>query len=229
MIQTHIWRIIGKHSFREGKQRKLRIKPACWISGSKRFISFKPLSCKNVLNLILQECFPNILVLATELPSPTKKTYVDPPDINQIKTAALVKWGSGRIFWTPRHPCISKPSQRVIWKMLFQHNPNWLKSCNSANFCPGGTVSLALWFERPPGAKGALETAVPRLLSHLAPHLGMSQVCSLEAVPLFQPDLHKGIVLKHWPSFLDWPLFTHPVAGGSWIVPLWFCGSGAAG
>lgn len=34
----------------------------------------------------------------------------------------------------------------------------------------------------------------------------MSQACSLEAVPLFEPELHKGIVLKHWvSSFLTGP------------------------
>lgn len=64
------------------------------------------------------------------------------------------------------------------------------------------------------GSKGALQTAVPRLLSYLAPRLDVSQACSLGAVPFFQPELHKGIVLQHRPPFPDWPLFTHSVAGG---------------
>lgn len=81
---------------------------------------------------------------------------------------------------------------------------------------PGGAMSLTPCCGRRGrrGSKGALQAAVPRLLSYLAPRLDVSQAGSLGAAPLFQPELHKGIVLRHWPPFPDWPLFTHSVAGG---------------
>ena len=162
-------------------------------------------------NLILQECFSSILFLATEFPTPLPKSHADSSRFKTDQNRCSGKTEVRSLIWAPHCSYRAEASQRIMWKMLFQHKCNWFTNCNLASFLwerGHGVLGSLLWFAGQQGAEGSWATAVPRLLNYLAGHLCMSQACSLGAVPLFEPELHKGIVLKHWvSSFLTGPVY----------------------
>lgn len=141
----------------------------------------------------------------------------DPPDINQIKTAALAKQGSGMC--SELHAALT--DLRLRRESFAKSSSNTIPTGSHAvtlqTSVLGDTVSptLRCGLRGHRGSKRALATAGPRLLNYLAGPLGMPQACSLGAGPLFPPELHKGIVLKHRPCALGWSLLAHSGAGGS--------------
>lgn len=145
-----------------------------------------------------------------------KTLMADPPDINQIKTAALAKQGSGMC--SELHAALTdlRLRRESFGKSSSNTIPTGSHAATLQTFVLGDTVSLTLCCDLRGhrGSKTALATAGPRLLKYLAGPLDMPQACSLGAGPLFPPELHKGIVLKHRPCALGWSL-AHSGAGGS--------------
>lgn len=93
-------------------------------------------------------------------------------------------------------------------------------------WCPG--YSLVVWGVA--GGKGCIRnscTPAPELVGTAFMHVSslFLRSCALMWARTTQRHCLQTLGLL----FLDGPLFTHSSAGGGWNIPLWFCGSGAAG
>lgn len=134
-----------------------------------------------------------------------KTLMADPPDINQIKTAALAKRGVRHVFWAPRHPHGPEAARRIIWKMLFQHNPDWFTNCNFANFCSRGhgVTDTLLWSERARGVKGCISnscTQAPELIGTASGHVSslLLRSCALISARTTQRHCPQTLALHSW-------------------------------
>lgn len=122
-----------------------------------------------MLNLILQVLFKHSVFSNRTLFPHLKTLMADPPRYKPDQNSCSGKTGVRHVFRAPRHPHRSEAAQRIIWKKLFQHSPNWFADCNFANFCSRGhgVTDTPLWSERAPGVKGCISNScaqAPELL-----------------------------------------------------------------
>lgn len=118
-----------------------------------------------------------------------------PLDLNRSKSLPS-KTEVRSLIWAPHCSYRAEASQRIMWKMLFQHKCNWFTNCNLASFFwerGHGVLGSLLWFAGQQGQRDHEQQLSPGSRTTWQGICACLKLCSLEQCPYLSQNYTKAL------------------------------------